>query len=520
MSQRERNEWIERAKDRVLSNAKNTDSYVYDMLSLYDEAVNQLELEISAMFQKYAADNKLTDAEASRLLTGSEYSKWRKGIDGYIKEAAGDSRTLLELNTLSAKSRISRKEQLLANMYRNMLTLSGETEVKLADLLGDIYKTNYYRNCYDVQSIIGIAFPVAKIDGKTLQRILEHPWSGKRFSESVWENTDKLAALARREITLGFMSGASVQNMAKAIDDVMGKGRYAAERLARTESSYFSNQGAKDSYRELGIEEYTYLGGGCEICEALNGASFPLDEGEPGVNMPPMHPNCKCTITAKAVRNLFQNREGAEPLRENVKFEEWKKQYVKEGGLSSSVGNPKIGVAQHEEKKLIEHIDYNNSKMVQSKLDRYTEQIAADNETENAVCITKKGNIYHCYGTSGNVFPDFDLGDELTEAYVTHNHPISETHFSFSSNDLSLFMDYKLPQLVGVDDEYIYTISRTTETVYAERELLVHSYIGENYAAFLDEVIAGNADADKDEYDFYVRRLAAEYGFEYERKKR
>lgn len=328
MSQRARNEWIESAKDRVLSNAKNTDSYVYDMLSLYDETANQLELEINAMFQKYAIDNKLTDAEASKLLTGSEYSKWRKGIDEYIKEADGDSRTLLELNTLSAKARISRKEQLLSNVYRNMLTLSGETEVKLNNLLGDIYKTNYYRNCYDVQSMIGVAFPVAKIDNRTLQRILEYPWSGKRFSESVWENTDKLAALARRELTLGFMSGASVQNMAKSINDVMGKGRYAAERLARTESSYFSNQGAKDSYREMGIEEYTYLGGGCEICEALNGASFPLEEGEPGVNMPPMHPNCKCTIIAKGAKDLFKNRQGANPLKENMKFEVWKKKYV------------------------------------------------------------------------------------------------------------------------------------------------------------------------------------------------
>lgn len=328
MGQRERNEWIERAKQRVLDNAKLSDSYVRDIMSLYDETANQLEMEINAMYQKYATDNGLTEAEASKLLTGDEYSRWRKSIDEYISEAKTDSRTLMELNTLAAKSRISRKEQMLASIYQSMITLSQDTETKLTDLLGDMFKTNYYRGCYDVQSILGIGFNVAKVDTRMLQRILEHPWSGKNYSQALWENTDKLAILARREITLGFMSGSSVQKMAKEIDDIMGKGRYAAERLVRTESSYFSNQGELASYRELGITEYTYLGGGCEICQELNGHSFPVEQAEPGVNLPPMHPNCKCTIKAKTGMELFVDREGANPLKENPKFEEWKKKYV------------------------------------------------------------------------------------------------------------------------------------------------------------------------------------------------
>lgn len=328
MSQRERNEWIERAKQRVLDNAKETDQSVKEIMFLFDEAAWQLETEINAMFQKYATENGLTDAEASKMLTGSEYSRWRKGIDEYLKDAQGDSKTLLELNTLAAKSRISRKEQMLSSFYRTMITLSKDTETKLTDLLGDRFKTNYYRGCYDVQSIFGVGFNVSKVDEKMLFRILQHPWSGKNYSQALWENTDKLATLAKREITLGFMTGSSIQKMAKEIDDVMGKGRYAAERLVRTESSYFSNQGELASYRELGIQEYTFLGGGCDICMELNGQSFSLDEAEPGLNLPPMHPNCKCTIKAKAKRDLFKDREGANPLKDNPKFEEWKKKYV------------------------------------------------------------------------------------------------------------------------------------------------------------------------------------------------
>lgn len=519
MGSRERNEWIERAKQRVLDNAKLADSYVRDIMFLYDETANQLEMEINAMYQKYASDNGLTEAEASKLLTGAEYSSWRKSIDEYISEANTDSRTLRELNTLAAKSRISRKEQMLASIYQSMITLSQDTETKLTDLLGDMFKTNYYRGCYDVQSILGIGFNVAKVDTRMLQRILEHPWSGKNYSQALWENTDKLATLARREITLGFMSGSSVQKMAKEIDDIMGKGRYAAVRLVRTESSYFSNQGELASYREMGITEYTYLGGGCEICQELNGNSFPIEQAEPGVNLPPMHPNCKCTIKAKTGRELFVDREGANPLKENPKFEEWKKKYVKDKGLAAMVGGTD-GIPEHEEKKMLERIDFRDTRLIKSKIRGYTEQIVGDNDRENAVCITRSGRIYHCFGVNGSVFPNYDLGKELNGAYVTHNHPISETHYSFSYDDIFLFMEYALEELVGVDEKYIYRLIRTSETARADYETLEHSYKGANYTDFLQEAFMGDLDGDVDEYDFYVRRLSKKYGFKYEREKR
>lgn len=519
MSQQERNEWMERAKQRVLENAEITDQSVKEIMFLFDEAAWTLETEINAMFQKYATENGLTNAEASKLLTGSEYSRWKKGIDEYLKEAEGNSKTLLELNTLAMKSRISRKEQMLATVYQTMITLSRDTETKLTNLLGDMFKTNYYRGCYDMQSILGGGFNVSKVDEKMLFRILKHPWSGENYSQALWENTDKLAALAKRELTMGFMMGSSVQRMAKEINDVMGKGRYAVERLVRTESSYFSNQGELASYREMGIAEYTFLGGGCEDCQILNGQDFPVDEAEVGVNLPPIHPNCRCTILAKTGIDLFKDREGVNPLEGNPKFEEWKKKYVKDKGLAAKVGSAD-GVPEHEEKKLLEQIDFSDTKLVKSRVRSYTEQIVMDNTKENAVCITKSGRIYHCSGIIDRVFPDYDLGNELKGAFVTHNHPISETHYSFSYADIFLFMEYDLEELTGVDEEYMYRIRRMNKTKRADYEALEHSYKGDNYMDFLQEAFIGGLDGDVDEYDFYVRRLAEEYGFEYERQKR
>ena len=139
MSYWTRNEWIEDAKERVLRNTQRADDYARELIFLYDEAAFNIEKEIEALFARFAKDNGLTEEAARQLLEGKEFSVWRKSIEEYIAEAssaAKDSKALLELNTLAMKSRITRKEQLLANVYQNMIDLAEDSTTKLDTLLG------------------------------------------------------------------------------------------------------------------------------------------------------------------------------------------------------------------------------------------------------------------------------------------------------------------------------------------------------------------------------------------------
>lgn len=332
MNTRQRNKWVEDAKEQVLRNARLESGCEAELMMLYDECAAGLETEIRAFFNKYAKENSLSETEAAKLLSGKEYSRWRKTSESYLKEiseAAPGSKLELEFNTLRAKSNISRKEKLLSEIYYRMAKTAGKQEAELEDLLKDIVITNYERKSYAIQSIGGAFFNVGRIDEDLLKSILSYPWSGDRFSKRLWDNTDKLAALARRELTLGFMSGASVEKIAGEIDDVMQRGRYPAQRLVRTEASYFSNAGQMLAYKEAGIEEYEYIGGGCEICAALGGHTFRVEDAEAGVNLPPMHPNCKCTTVAKTGAGVFKMRY-SDPLKSNPRFEEWKKKYMRD----------------------------------------------------------------------------------------------------------------------------------------------------------------------------------------------
>lgn len=58
------------------------------------------------------------------------------------------------------------------------------------------------------------------------------------------------------------------------------------------------------------------------------------------------------------------------------------------------------------------------------------------------------------------MFPDYDLGERLRGAYITHNHVATETLWSFSTDDMQLFLRYDLEERRGSDVKYIYRLSK------------------------------------------------------------
>lgn len=49
------------------------------------------------------------------------------------------------------------------------------------------------------------------------------------------------------------------------------------------------------------------------------------------------------------------------------------------------------------------------------------------------------------------VFPNIDLGNEFYGATVSHNHPIDVTQYTFSREDLNVFMRYRPDSMRGCD---------------------------------------------------------------------
>lgn len=118
------------------------------------------------------------------------------------------------------------------------------------------------------------------------------------------------------------------------------------------------------------------------------------------------------------------------------------------------------GIPVHKAPKQRGTVDIRDKKAVQLVLERYEAEILSDT-IENAIVITSKGEIIQCYGSLNGVYPDTDLGDELKDAIMTHNHPVgSNNEYSFSDDDVELFIQYGLSKLRGIDEKYIYELTR------------------------------------------------------------
>lgn len=320
------------AKDDILDFQEDTDEFMQELFTLYDQSAYRIENEISAYYQKYCDEHGLNHAEAKKMLNKKEFSVWKKSIEEYMKELSADAdntKLKFELDTLSARSRINRQEQLLSNIYKEMGEIATRANIKITHHLQETLIENYNRGLYKIQKSAGIGFDVTKINTKLVKEILAYPWSTKTFSADIWGKVDLLAETVRRELISGLQSGAGIQKITRMVDACMGRGKKNAERVVRTESKYFANQGQMLTYRKYRIDKYRFMGGGCEKCRELNNQVFDIEDAVVGINYPPIHPNCKCTTCAYFELSIFDEQRNVTPLNENIKYQEWKKKYLK-----------------------------------------------------------------------------------------------------------------------------------------------------------------------------------------------
>lgn len=150
------------------------------------------------------------------------------------------------------------------------------------------------------------------------------------------------------------------------------------------------------------------------------------------------HPDMKRNYA----REMIEKRNIPRGLAANNKTDKCKdREVIKRGKLTVTDKDTKIKVLKAYEKRLV-------------TLDH-----------ERAVVIAKDGNVYEIIGTSGHVHPEV-LGNVILKgSLVTHNHPLTETEYTFSAEDIEFYTDYEMSTLRGIDVEYEYQISDDGETI-------------------------------------------------------
>lgn len=311
-----------------------------DLAAYYEQALADIQRDIAALYGRFAKDNKLSMAEAHRLLTGDEYRVWRMSMEEYLQGIENGSVLSEELDTLAMRSRISRLDKLYAETLKALDRLGRKTEDRMTDFLIDAYKDRFYHGIYDVAERMGIMKANVAIDDDAAQKIAAAPWSGKSYSQRIWKNDQQLGTALRAVVSNGLHRGLSVPQMAKMVEDKMHAGLSNARRLVRTEMNYVQNRAAVDSIKESGMKYYRFIATldrrTSAICRSHDGHVYSIDEYRPGENAPPLHPNCRSTIAGSL--KGWHNEEGTRAARnidgktiqvpKNMKYGDWKAVYV------------------------------------------------------------------------------------------------------------------------------------------------------------------------------------------------
>ena len=336
--------WIKRAEEREQEwNKKSKGTIEKELANYYKQALLRIEDDIAILYGKYAKDNNLTYAEASKMLASNEFKQWKMSMEDYLNAITDskDNKLLLELNTLVMRKRISRLDKLYGDTLKNLYTLGSEAEKSITNFLSGVYKDNYYENIFDIGKSISIKKSAIEVDNKKVGKVLNSSWSGKNYSQRIWKNTDNLAKLIKNEITNGVHRGVSIQKMSSLIQERMDVGKYEATRLVRTEMNYVQNQASLDSIKEAEMKYFIFLATldkrTSNKCREHDRKVYPIDEAQAGSNMPPLHPHCRSTIagnltdfdTGKGKRTAKDDKGKRIIIPAKMNYDDYYKVYIK-----------------------------------------------------------------------------------------------------------------------------------------------------------------------------------------------
>ena len=287
--------WSKREAYKLKKGLKDLKKIEKELVNEYKKAMNEIGKEISNLFYKYAKDNNLSYSDAKKYLNSSEFREFKRDLKSYIKliEETGDEELLLELNTLSMKSRISRLEEMFYQCGKYINEVYESTNKKLQIAYSSTIKDNYYQTIYDIHKAIGVGASFSYIDNDMIKEILAFPWSGRHYSSRLWSNRTKLKNAMVEELTQMLIQGKGVKETSRALSKRLDADLKNCIRLIHTEHSYFMEQASQKAYDECDIDKYKILATldkrTSEICQKLDGEVFNVKDAIVGVNMPPFH---------------------------------------------------------------------------------------------------------------------------------------------------------------------------------------------------------------------------------------
>lgn len=271
------------------------------VLKVYDKALQNITKEVNKIFELYSKNTGLDVSELSRVIYGAEKEEFLFNVRNKMQLMGMD---LEEVYIPFYLDRLTRLEAFKQQIYWEIASIAPQETTITGKAYASLINHSYNQLTADFDDL-GITSAFNRIDNQTIKQIMRDSWQGENWSLRIWKNTATLADELPQIIGGRLMSGQSLQKsipdilpfLSKEIRENFKFAKYAAMRLLRTESNYFSNQAEAEASQNTGLDRYEFYaildGRTSVICRQHDGNVYKYSEMVVGVNYPPLHPNCR-----------------------------------------------------------------------------------------------------------------------------------------------------------------------------------------------------------------------------------
>lgn len=305
--------WAHRKAKFIVEEMDKAEDTAKLMKQTYAKAQQYLTEQSEKIFLKYQRDYGLSETQARELLK-------RSGVDVYklkreLRNGVQTDEITQLLNDMDSPAYASRIEQLIQSQHdidNLMLMMAQRDNSLLTQHLKNVSEDSYTNTIDLIKTQIGVNFNANGIDPKTIDNVLGMNWSGKHFSQAIWNNHAELGQMLKEEYLVNLLTGRSNFELSKVIEDKFNVEGYKARRLVRTETTFVMGEIEAKAYEEADIEEYEYVSvldnRTSTVCQKLDGKTYKVKDRRAGVNYPPMHVFCRATTIAHFSDEWFEDK--------------------------------------------------------------------------------------------------------------------------------------------------------------------------------------------------------------------
>lgn len=326
--------WRERAEDRLDEAEKLSVPYLEDIHAVYDDARLKIVEDIKNLYKNYYKDDEGFDQEKLRvIIPNGDLERFHREM-----KKAGLSEYLPD----NYKARMTRLEYLYADCWAESKKASLKHQQIETKAHRETIHNAYYKTIYDTGIGLKVNPAFSRLDNRAVNQVLNTKFLGGNYSDRIWKNTDKLADTLKEVIGSAIARGESYSKTARGVRERFGVTQYEAARLVQTETCYFQNQAEIEALKTMGIEKYKFIATldsrTSDICREHDKKVYNIEDAKAGENLPPLHPNCRSTVSAylgeeyeSAIR-VARNENGENEYVENIDYSEWLK-HIENGTL-------------------------------------------------------------------------------------------------------------------------------------------------------------------------------------------